>query len=567
MSTALDRRIRHGQPALHSDEQIRDFHADGRWGARLLVDHLDARANETPDKIAIVEDRRRLSYRDVVRMSENVAAGLLDLGIGRGDVVAIQAPNWAELPIVHFATDRIGAIFVPLSEGFRDQELRHLLRQSRARVIFCADALRGFWPRDLIEKLRGDLPDLRHVISLRASGDSTACTFESLAESGKWRHEAGRPLFASCRADADAPSHVMVSSGTTGLPRCSLFSDNNTIVKLLQQYVRAARVGSADVAAALAPAGTGATGYNYPILAMLLLGGTSVLLEHWNSNRLDQALELIAANACTVAVVVPAQLARLVQAADLHRYDLGPLRVVTNSGAKLPRSVAESVERLFGCTVQTIYGTSEAGATAMTRVDDTDAQRRNTVGQPLDGQEVRLLDAEGRDVSPGEVGEVCWRGANKSYGFLNDAEGTAKVWDADGLLHSGDLGRLEADGYLQIVGRKKDMIIRGGQNVNPGAIEDILIHHPGVAEVAVVAFEDAVLGERIAACVVAKSGHAPSLESLKSLVRDKGFAAWHQPELLVPMNELPRNAGGKIDKTSLSRTATQACKAQAVPAA
>src|ERR1019366_4456458 len=181
----------------------------------------------------------------------------------------------------------------------------------------------------------------------------------------------------------------------------------------------------------------------------------------WNGNRLDQVLDLIAANECTGAVAVPAQLARLIQAAEFRRYDLGSLRVVTNSGAKLPRSVAESVERLFGCTVQTIYGTSEAGATAMTRVTDSDEQRRNTVGRPLDGQEVRILDTEGGDVAPGEAGEVCWRGANKSYGFLNDADGTSKVWDEEGLLHSGDLGRIDAGGYLHIVGRKKDMIIRG----------------------------------------------------------------------------------------------------------
>jgi non-ribosomal peptide synthetase component E (peptide arylation enzyme) len=555
-------RIEHGQPALHGAEQIARFHAEGRWGERLLVDHVDERARETPDKAAIIESQRRLSYRDIVRLSENIAAALLELGVAKGDVVAIQAPNWAELALVHLATNRIGAIFVPLSEGFRERELQHLLRQSRAKVLFCAAELRGFRPFDAIAKMRGALPDLGHVATMRDAHDSGASTLEGMADSQAWRRTADDRLHGQ-RADADAPSHVMVSSGTTGLPRCSLFSDNNTIVKLLQQYVSASGVGKADIAAALAPAGTGATGYNYPILAMLLLGGTSVLLEHWNGNRLDLVLETIERHACTLAVAVPAQLARLAQVGNVEKYDLRSLRVVTNAGAKLPASVAESIERRFGCTVQSIYGTSEAGASAMTSVDDPAHKRRSTVGRPLAGTEIRILGADGADVPPGEAGEVCWRGANKSYGFLHDPEGTRKVWDDEGLLHSGDLGRIDEDGYLQIVGRKKDMIIRGGQNVNPGAIEEILLRHPSVAEVAIVAFEDAVLGERIAACVVVKAEAALSLESLKLLVRETGLAAWHQPELLVPMSELPRNAGGKIDKLSLSRTATASSKALA----
>jgi non-ribosomal peptide synthetase component E (peptide arylation enzyme) len=329
---------------------------------------------------------------------------------------------------------------------------------------------------------------------------------------------------------------------------------------LLQQYVPAAQVTAADTAAALAPAGTGATGYNYPILTMLLVGGTSVLLEHWNGQRLDVAFDLITRHACTVAVVVPAQLAMLVQAPAAADFTTGTLRVVTNAGAKLPAAVVDAAERLFGCKVQGIYGTSEAGATAMTRLDDANEKRRSTVGRSMAGQEVAIFSDVGLRVAPGETGEVCWRGTNKSYGFLNDPAATSRVWDDEGFLHSGDLGHFDEEGYLQIVGRKKDMIIRGGQNVNPGVIEDVLLQHPQVLEVAVVPFADEVLGERIAVCVVPR-GFAPSLEDLKSTVRGSGLAAWHQPERLVLLPELPRNAGGKIDKAALSRTAVSATAA------
>jgi non-ribosomal peptide synthetase component E (peptide arylation enzyme) len=201
----------------------------------------------------------------------------------------------------------------------------------------------------------------------------------------------------------------------------------------------------------------------------------------------------------------------------------------------------------------------------MTSIGDPDEKRRNTVGRPLAGQQVRLLDDDGCEVGAGGIGEVCWRGANKSFGFLNDFEGTAKVWDAEGWMHSGDLGRIDEQGYLSIVGRKKDMIIRGGQNINPGVIEEILLNHPDVAEIAIVPVEDAVLGERIAACVVARSGVRPTLDSLKAFVLERGFAAWHQPELLLTLDELPRNAGGKVDKKALSQSALQSRDAATPP--
>lgn len=543
------------QQPLYGPEEFSRYHREGYWGTRLLVDYFDDHVRTAPDKVAIVEAHRTHSYAQLASVTRNLAAALLKLGVRKGDVVAVQSPNWAELPSIHLATDRIGAIFVPLSEGFREKELTHLLGASVAKVLFCPAVLRGENHLAFVEGLRPALPALRHVISMRGDAALPGPSFDAMAAWEGWRSELGEHGLAAMRADADSPSHVMVSSGSTGMPRCSLFSDNNTVVKLVAQYVQASAVSSSDVAAALAPAGTGSTGYNYPILSMLLHGGTSVLLEHWNGANVEAALDLLERNACTIAVAVPAQLVKLVNVASTAKRKLRKLRVITNSGAKLPASVAEAAEHLFLCKVQSIYGSSEAGATAMTSITDSDSKRRNTVGRPLLGQQVKLIDDDGNEVGQGNPGEVCWRGANKSYGFLNDAEATARTWDAEGWMHSGDLGVLDGEGYLSIVGRKKDMIIRGGQNINPGVIEEALLHHPGVIEVAVVAFADEVLGERIAACVVSLD-EALHLDSLKALILARGLAAWHQPELLVRVVELPRNVGGKIDKRALSATAT-----------
>lgn len=551
------------QPALYGSDEIAKHHKSGLWGERLIVDYFDERAERTPTKAAIVEAHRTHTYGQIKVATQNLAAGLLDLGVKLGDVVAVQSPNWAELPMLHLAANRIGAIFLPLSEGFREMELIHLLNKARAKVLFCPAVIKGQNHIEFMQSLRLDIALLRHVIPMRETNAHVRRdqfgSFESMAASTNWKQTLGEEGLARMRTTSDAPSHVMVSSGSTGMPRCSLYSDNNTLVKLVQQYMQASDVSSSDVAAALAPAGTGATGYNYPILAMLLHGGTSVLLEHWSGSDVQAALDLMETNGCTMAVAVPAQLVMLVHAAQQSKKKVPTLRVITNAGAKLQPQVAEDAERLFSCKVQVIYGTSEAGATAMTSIHDPEEKRRNTVGRPLDGQQVKLIDDDGVEVASGTPGEVCWRGANKSFGFLHDLESTRKVWDDEGWMHSGDLGVFDADGYLCIVGRKKDMIIRGGQNINPGAIEEVLLKHPSVHEVAVVGFDDPVLGERIAACVVSDD-QALQLDALKCLVLSHGLAAWHQPEMLLLLAELPRNVGGKTDKRALATLATARAK-------
>jgi acyl-CoA synthetase (AMP-forming)/AMP-acid ligase II len=187
----------------------------------------------------------------------------------------------------------------------------------------------------------------------------------------------------------------------------------------------------------------------------------------------------------------------------------------------------------------------------MTSVRDPQDKRINTAGRALLGQELVVRDDAGKPVGKNGVGEVCWRGANKTYGFLNDPEGTRMVWDDDGWLNSGDLGTIDDDGYLRIVGRKKDMIIRGGQNINPRAIEEALLRHPSVVDVAVAAIPDAMLGERVGAFVVGRPAETLSLDEVSNFVSAQGLAKWNRPELLFLVDDLPRNAGGKVDKVRL----------------
>ena len=357
--------------------------------------------------------------------------------------------------------------------------------------------------------------------------------FNVFTPDGRRALEVAVPVTGSTIADQIAA----LNSPTTGIGQYGSFATQMT---------------DSDIGAAIAPAGTGATGYNYPIIAPLLHGGSTVLLERWDGNHPEEAFALIEKHRCTFAVVIPTQLVKMVRSPLAGNYDLGCLRFISNAGAKLAATDAEAAERIFGCPVQTVYGATDSGVPTMTRVTDP-AEKRRTAGHVLPGEELKIVRDDGSIAGAGEPGEVVWRGGNSSYGYLTGSAELDKAWDADGWYHSGDLGTLDSEGYLTIVGRKKDMIIRGGRNINPRQIEEILIRHPAVIDAAIVAVSDSVLGEQIGAAIVAAPDKAqPELGELTRFVVDAGLPKWCQPEYLLVFDDFPRNAGGKIDKSQLS---------------
>lgn len=527
------------------------FRRRGWWEGRLIVDYVDDHALRIPGKIALVDSRGALTYGEIRTRTRNLAAALLELGLQPGDVVAVQAPNWAELVLAHLALDRIGMIFVPLHDGFREHEMRHLLALAKVRAIIYPPSFRDFDHRALLAHIQPVLPNLRHHIVLRAEPEEGEHSFDALAGDGGWEARRGPDFLERHRPSSSDPLEVMVSSGTTALPRCSLYCDDATLHLIRHQYgQQSCRLAEHDVAISIAPAGTGATGYIFPIVAPLLFGAKSVLLERWDGNNPGFALDLMVEHAATYVVLIPTQLVKLVSAQREQPRRIPSLRFISNAGAKLADSVAEEAEQLFNCVIQTIYGATDGGVPVMTSTDDP-TQKRRTAGKLLEGAEMRLLRDDGSDAAAGEPGEVVWRGANGGFGYLNDPEGTATVWDEEGWYHSGDMGMLDADGYLFIVGRKKDMIIRGGRNINPRAIEEMLLRHPAVLDVAIVPLPDTTLGEIVGAVVVPVSGTTPTLAELKQFLLDQGMAVWYQPERLLLLDDLPRNAGAKIDKHKL----------------
>jgi non-ribosomal peptide synthetase component E (peptide arylation enzyme) len=530
---------------MHTDAEVEHYHRTGVWGDQTMPEIFDAQAAAFADKTAVVDGQVRWTYAELQDLTLRAAQLLLDLGVEPGEPVAVQLPTCALLPLVHLAANRIGAFMVAMPTGWRRAEVGSLLKAMGAEVLISVESERAIEVRALHEELRPELTDLREVLYARTGRSDS---FEA-------RVRATAPLSPELqrdlRADPDLPAHVMCSSGTAGTPKASLWSANDMVTNLVKQAGSALHLGPEDVAAAIAPAGQGSTGYIYPILTPLLVGATSVMLEHWKP---QPALDLIVRERCTYATAIPTQMVMLLDL-DLESADLASFTRFNNAGAPLPPKVAQDIEHRMGCKVQTIYGTTDGGVPTMTTVDDPDEARWTTVGRVCEGEELELRGPDGVKVPEGETGEVYWRGANNSYGYLNQPDYDDANW-VDGWFRSGDLGSVDAEGYLRIIGRAKDMILRGGMNIFPFELETALIHHPQVSAVAIVPVPDERLGER-ACAVIVPSGEVPTLQDLTSYLDGLGFAKFKWPEQLAVLDVLPINPGGKVDKTALQKLLTE----------
>jgi non-ribosomal peptide synthetase component E (peptide arylation enzyme) len=528
----------------HDQEQARRYRQAGIWGDQTLPELFDEQVARDPDRMALIDDHVRWTYGELADLTRRAANLLLHRGVKPGDPVAVQLPTCGLLPLVHLAANRIGAYIVAMPTRWRRAEVGALLDTIGAQVLIGVESDRDIDVRALHDDLRAALPDLCEVLYARTGA---ADGFEALIR-------ATEPLDAATahrlRADPDEPAHVMCSSGTTGVPKASLWSGNDMITLLVHQTAQALRLTREDVAAAIAPAGQGSTGYIFAILMPLLTGATSAMLEHW---RPQPALELITRERCTFATAIPTQMVMMLDL-DLESADLSAFTRFNNAGAPLPPRVAEEIEQRMGCKVQNVYGTTDGGVPTMTTLDDPEWARWTTVGRVCEGEEVQLRAPDGTVVAHGQTGEVFWRGANNTYGYLNQPDYDLANWDAEGWYRSGDLGEFDDAGYLRIVGRAKDMILRGGMNIFPFEVETVLIKHHAVAAVAIVPVPDARLGERACAVVVA-SRQPPTLSDLTEFLDHHGLAKFKFPEHLLIVDELPINPGGKVDKNRLQALA------------
>jgi len=496
-------------------------------------------AGQAPDVTALVEGhpdperRRRWTYAELLDESERAARALLGR-FAPGERVAVWANNIPEWVLLQMGAALAGITLVTVNPALRAAELRHVLGQSRASGIFHLREYRGNPMADTLAGIRGELPALREAVLFEE--------WAAFAASGP----AARALPAVRPGD---PAQIQYTSGTTGMPKGAVLHHRGIVNSARLSYVPSLGMERGDVQVNPMPL-FHVAGCVLATLSSIASQGTQVLLPYFDPGL---QLELIAAERSAVFFGVPTMLIGLLNHPDFGRTDFSSVRVAGSGGAFVAPELVRRVESELGVPVCIIYAQTEScGGLTMTRHDDDPRDRAETVGRQLSHVETRIVDLldSTTPVTAGQVGEICTRGYNVMTGYFDLPEATKAAIDADGWLHTGDLGSIDDRGYLRISGRLKEMIIRGGENIYPAEIEQVLSTHPGVLDAAVVGAPDEVWGEQVAAFIRPVPGSTPDEDELAAYTRAR-LAPHKAPRIWRFVDEFPLTGSGKIQKFKL----------------
>jgi amino acid adenylation domain-containing protein len=515
----------------------------------LLPQFLESSAARLPDKVALVCGSERLTYGEIDRRACRIAGHLAALGVARHDRVAVFLDNSAEHVVAFFGALKAGAIAIPISPTMKARKLGYILRDSGARALI-AGAEKAGVVRESVE----GAPELRHVVWCRRDGTGARAGMQMprTVNELEWPALLGEPADAALPRCIDVDlATIIYTSGSTGEPKGVMCAHSNMVAaaRSITQYLDNVEE---DVILNCLPL---SFDYGlYQVLMAFLFGGTVILERSFAYPR--QAVEVLVRERATGFPLVPTMAAILLQMEELAGMDLGALRYVTNTAAALPVAYVRRLQALLpGVRIYSMYGLTECKRTAYLPPEQLDA-RPDSVGIPIPNEEVSVVDESGREVPPGEVGELVVRGANVMQGYWNAPEETARKfrpgrWRGETLLYTGDLFRRDAEGFLYFVARKDDMIKTKGERVSPREIEDVVCEMDGVAEAAVVGVPDGIAGQVIKACVVLKNGRAIGVEEIRK------HCAAHLEAFAVPKHveireSLPRTPNGKVDKKALA---------------
>jgi len=508
-----------------------------------LAEQAQRLAIECPDDVAIYfDDGTALSYGQAWTRGAALASGLRARGISTGKTLSFQLPNGPEAVIVMVAAAIAGLVINPIVPIYREKETGFILRHADSSVIFIPSVLRGFDYRNMIETLRPECPSLSHVICTGSTTNLQAPfeAFEDVIESGL-----GAPA-EPVATDPDATKILLYTSGTTGNPK-QVRHSHNTLTAALDIGVQGWELTERDLMLMPSPV-THITGYVNGMEMPFLTRTKSLLMKQWDVNL---AVSLIEQFGATVCVSATPFLRELVDTCSAKGKDLPGFRLFACGGASVPPALIESAWNTFAdCRAVRVYGSTEV---PLVTVGFTSPSDRNLAAQ-TDGRicsyDVRIVDHGGQEVAEGMEGEILAKGPAMMLGYGEPAQ-NEDAYDSDGYFRTGDIGRKMAGDALLITDRKKDLIIRGGENIAAREVEEVLLQAEGVAEVAVVAIPHKRLGEGVAACVVTATGQEITLESLQETLKRSGLAKQKWPQHLTVCAALPKTASGKVQKSIL----------------
>ena len=522
--------------------------AKGFWHDRTINDDLDACVATCPDKTAMTAVQAesgavtRFTYRELSNMADRVAVGLSKLGVGKNDIVACQLPNWWQFTITYLACSRIGAVMNPLMHIFRERELSFMLKHGEAKVLIIPQTFRGFDYEQMVNGLKPTLPDLKHVVVVNGTG---ANSFEALLSGPEWEKESNaKTVLTQHRPGPDDVTQLIYTSGTTGEPK-GVMHTANTVMANIIPYAARLHLDANDVVLMASPMAH-QTGFMYGLMMPIMLKSSAVLLDVWEPLR---AIDLIRNESATFTMASTPFLTDLAKNVEESGKTVSTLRTFLCAGAPIPGPLVEQARSVLGTKIVSAWGMTENGAVTLIELNDPDERAFTTDGLPLPGVELKVVNDDGVSLPAGEAGKLYVRSCSNFGGYLKRAHlnGT----DAEGWFDTGDLARLDAQGYVRITGRSKDVIIRGGENIPVVEIESLLYRHPAIAMAAIVAYPDERLGERACAVVVLKPGQSLDLPTLVEYLKAQKIALQYIPEKLEIREAMPSTPSGKIQKFKL----------------
>ncbi len=555
--------------------QITRFHERGWWRDETWLDDLRRAVSFGPDRAAIVferalaRDQRVMSYADLQRRVDHFAAALLELGVRRGEIVAVQLPNWWQFNALLLACARIGAIAAPLAVDYRGHELAFILQRTEAPLYIGPAEWMGFSHRDMMRDIAKTTPSLRKRVLIGLNAASERGEQEEPSDPGELDfddhfvcahqrspHEKNSECHSNNELERSAPNPddvflIMYTSGTTGEPKGVVHS-YNTLWAATRALVETMELGRDDVIGSPSPM-TGLAGFFYNFLVPLYVGGAAVYCDIADPDRL---LGLAEKYGVTLMYAVPSHLLGIIQAQErLHKKTRALKGIVTGSAPIAP-TLIRSVQESFGVRLHALWGMTECGGVTFTRLHDPPDWPANSDGSTVPWMEFKIdvdsVAADERATLPEGTGRLLVRGANQCLGYFKRDDLYRACLDSEGWFDTGDLARSDGRGGIRIVGRLKDVIFRHGIKIPVASVEALLAAHPGVHEVALVPEADPRFGERVVAVIVPRAAPAPTTPGeLGEYLRGRGRAAQYWPDRLRIIDEMPKTPNGKIRRHAL----------------
>ena len=530
-----------------SADQAESFRAQGRWRSETVLHDLRRAAGTDPDKVAIVSYAsgslaRTVDYGEFAALVERFAAGLLELGVRRRDVVAIHLPNWWMLTPLYLACTRIGAVPAPVMPPFGSRELGHVLASSAAKVCFVPDRYSDI---DYAARLDRVAPDtLAHRVVVRteqAGPDADHLDFETFFVQTPWEQTHQLPSLDTL--DADDVALLLFTSGTTGKPKAVVHS-HNTLYAAATAVPECYGLGADTVASVPHPM-THLAGLLYSSCLSVILGGTSVMQDDFDMGLM---LDMIAKHRLSFIYAAPQFGIAMVAEQRKNPRDLSSLRHLVSGSAPIPPQLIDDVREVLGVEMGALWGMTENGGVTVTRPEDPQGWAAHSDGSPVPGSQVRIDAEEGE-----ELGRLWTRGPSQCLGYLNQRDAYLACLDADGWFDTGDLARPDGRGGIRITGRRNDLIVRRwGTKVPTLEIEAVIVRHPRVSEVALIGYPDAVMPTADGLCAaIVPDGPPPTLEEINGYLDGLGMTWQNWPDRVEIRDALPKNALGKVERAVL----------------